>query len=63
MHSNTHLYGKDGYYKTTDLADQLGGEEFAGDATHPVVIVHPDSGQKALYVNPWTHHLLRRLEH
>lgn len=52
VHSNTHLYGENGYYKTTDLADQLGGMDRVGDAVHPVVIVHPDSGRKVLYVNP-----------
>ena len=52
VHSNTHLYGEKGYYKTTDIADQLGGMDRVGDATHPVVIVHPNSGRKALYVNP-----------
>ncbi|MDP5055074.1 MAG: TauD/TfdA family dioxygenase [Congregibacter sp.] len=52
IHSNRHLYGKEGYYSTTDLADQLIGTDSVGDATHPVVIVHPESGRKALYVNP-----------
>jgi taurine dioxygenase len=52
VHSNKHIYGKGGYYSTTDLADQLGGEDSVGDATHPVVITHPESGRKALYVNP-----------
>lgn len=52
IHSNTHLYGKDGYYSTTDLADQLTGMDSVGDATHPVIIKHPDSGRQALYVNP-----------
>lgn len=52
IHSNTHLYGEDGFYRQTDLADQLGGMDRVGDATHPVVIKHPESGRKALYVNP-----------
>jgi alpha-ketoglutarate-dependent taurine dioxygenase len=52
LHSNTHLYGEGGYYRTTDLADQLGGMDRVGDALHPVVIRHPDSGRKVLYVNP-----------
>ncbi|MDA9368421.1 TauD/TfdA family dioxygenase [Flavobacteriaceae bacterium] len=52
VHSNTHLYGDKGYYRTTDLAEQLGGMDRVGDATHPVVIIHPESGRKALYVNP-----------
>lgn len=52
LHSNKHLYGEGGYYRTTDLADKLGGMDRVGDALHPAVIKHPDSGRKVLYVNP-----------
>jgi taurine dioxygenase len=52
VHSNRHLYGPDGIYRKTDLADQLGGMDRVGDATHPMVIAHPQSGRPALYVNP-----------
>ena len=52
VHSNTHLYGENGIYRFTDLADQLGGMDRVGDATHPVVVIHPESGRKVLYVNP-----------
>jgi taurine dioxygenase len=52
VHSNAHLYGEGGYYSTTDLADRLGGTDCVGEAVHPVVIRHPESGRKALYVNP-----------
>jgi taurine dioxygenase len=52
IHSNVHIYGENGFYRTTDLAEQLGGIDRVGDATHPVVIKHPESGRKVLYVNP-----------
>ena len=52
VHSNRHIYGEGGYYRKTDLAQTLGGMDRVGDATHPVVIRHPESGRKILYVNP-----------
>ncbi|MEZ8132681.1 MAG: taurine dioxygenase [Polaribacter sp.] len=52
VHSNEHLYGENGVYRHTDLAEQLGGMDRVGDATHPVVIKHPESGRNVLYVNP-----------
>lgn len=52
VHSNRHLYGEGGYYRQTDLAEQLGGMDSVGDAIHPVVIRHPESGKKVLYINP-----------
>ena len=52
VHSNTHLYGENGLYRLTDLNDKLGGMDRVGDATHPVVIRHPESDRKVLYVNP-----------
>ena len=51
-HCNRHIYGEGGYYSQTDLADRLGGRDRVGDAVHPVVIVHPESGRDVLYVNP-----------
>jgi taurine dioxygenase len=52
FHSNRHLYGEGGLYRKTDLASQLKGMDMVGDAVHPAVITHPDSGRKALFVNP-----------
>ena len=52
IHSNEHIYGRDGYYRGTDQAEQLGGMDSVGRAVHPVVIRHPESGRRVLYVNP-----------
>ena len=49
VHSSRHVFG----VKRGDLDGRIGNYEAATqDATHPVVIVHPESGKKALYVNP-----------
>jgi len=53
-HSSRHVFGKDRPAGTNgDRADRIGNPELATqDATHPVVIRHPDSGRKVLFVNP-----------
>ncbi len=52
LHSADHVYGPDGVYAATDLKDMLKGQAERTGAIHPVVITHPVSGRKALYVNP-----------
>ena len=54
VHSSRHVFGPERYKKgDTDLKGRLGNAELAQqDAVHPVVLTHPDSGRKALYVNP-----------
>ena len=52
IHSADHIYGPDGVYAKTDLADDLKGQELHATAAHPVVIRHPDTGREILYVNP-----------
>ncbi|MFU8814686.1 MAG: TauD/TfdA dioxygenase family protein, partial [Pseudomonadales bacterium] len=52
VHSSRHVFGAAGAYKQTDRKDAFGNEELVGDVVHPVVITHPESGRKALYVNP-----------
>ena len=58
VHSARHVFGgaPDTYYNTTDAGGNRIGNAAAADAlqdvTHPVVITHPLSGKKALYVNP-----------
>jgi taurine dioxygenase len=52
VHCNEHVYGEEGYYQNTDLSRYIGGTEDISRAVHPVVIRHPQSGRKVLYVNP-----------
>ena len=58
VHSARHVFGsgENTYYKTTDAGGNRIGNAAAADVltdvTHPIVITHPLSGKKALYVNP-----------
>ena len=58
VHSAHHIFGsqKDSFYSTTDAGGKRIGNaavaDVLADVTHPVVITHPLSGRKALYVNP-----------
>lgn len=52
IHSSRHVFGKNSE-RTKNLKDRLGNEDLATqDASHPVVIRHPDSGREVLFVNP-----------
>ncbi len=52
VHSSRHVFGATAN-RPADLADRLGNQAAATqDAVHPVVLTHPRSGRKALYVNP-----------
>lgn len=51
VHSSDHIYQPGGYYAQSDMADELRGQDLSTRAVHPVVIRHPVTGRKLLYVN------------
>ncbi len=52
VHSSRHVFGPDAGLPD-DMLSRFGNAEMATqDAVHPVVITHPLSGRKSLYVNP-----------
>jgi len=53
FHSSRHVFGVEADARRGDLRGRIGNPEFATqDAIHPVVISHPETGRRALYVNP-----------
>ena len=51
VHSSRHVFGEKSSY-AKDAGDRLGNADAATqDAVHPVVLRHPESGKKILYVN------------
>ena len=52
-HSSRHVFGPSRAEKEDDTVGRIKNAEAANqDAVHPVVITHPETGRKALYVNP-----------
>lgn len=53
VHSTAHVFGAEGgYAKAADLGGRIGNTAaVTQDVVHPVVIRHPDTGRRTLYVN------------
>jgi taurine dioxygenase len=52
VHSSRHVFGAEAN-RPADITGRLGNQQAATqDAVHPVVLTHPRSGKKGLYVNP-----------
>lgn len=50
-HTADHVYEEGGLYAQTDMGEHLRGQNLKTGAVHPVVIRHPHTGRKMLYVN------------
>jgi taurine dioxygenase len=51
VHSNAHVFGSKAYVNNPERTE-FANDEAVSKAVHPVVITHPLSGRKSLYVNP-----------
>jgi len=52
VHSSRHVFGKEALY-LREMDDRIGNAEaVTEDVVHPVIIRHPDTGRRLLYVNP-----------
>lgn len=51
FHTADHVYKADGLYAQTDQGETLRGQDIRTGAVHPVVIRHPHTGRRLLYVN------------
>jgi taurine dioxygenase len=51
FHTADHVYKEGGIYAQTDQGADLRGQDLHTGAVHPVVIRHPQTGRKLLYVN------------
>ena len=51
IHSSRHVFGKGSDYSKSSKGRIVNSELATQDAIHPVIITHPESRKKALYVN------------
>ena len=51
FHTADHIYKADGLYAKTDMGRSMRGHDLETGAVHPVVIRHPQTGRRLLYVN------------
>lgn len=52
VHSSAHVFGAMGAFSRMDTANRIGNTDAAKQySVHPVIITHPVSGRKAMYVN------------
>lgn len=52
VHSADHIFGNDGVYESKEQAARFTGKDLKTRAVHDVVLRHPRTGRKLLYVNP-----------
>jgi taurine dioxygenase len=51
-HANAHIFGVESEYRKAFEGRYVNPEAAGQEAVHPVVLTHPDSGKRGLYINP-----------
>ena len=61
FHTADHVYKADGLYAQTDMGRELRGQDLQTGAVHPIVVRHPQTERRLLYVNSaFTIHIVGR---